>query len=186
MIALAQERLQEILDEPWAPVSGAALAGVLVFAALVLWLANTGDRWVWILDSANLAFHEAGHPLAGLFSARLMVYGGTIGQLVFPCLAAAAFWTRRHPASFASALVWLADNLFNIATYLGDARALQLPLVGGLDPQDAHDWHEILSRWGLLRWDTTLALALRLATGLLVLATCAWLAWRRASREDTR
>jgi hypothetical protein len=184
MIALAQERLQEILDEPWVPVSGAALVSVLVFAALVLGLANTGDRWVWILDNANLAFHEAGHPLAGLFSERLMVYGGTIGQLVFPCVAAAAFWTRRHPASFAAAVVWLADNLFNIATYLGDARAMQLPLVGGLDPQDAHDWHEILSRWGLLRWDTTLALALRLATGLLVLAICAWLAWRWTSRDD--
>jgi hypothetical protein len=178
MITAVQERLQEISDEPWRPVSGAALAGVLAFAALVLVLANTGDRWVWILDNANLAFHEAGHPLFGLFFERLAVYGGTLGQLAFPLVAVVAFWSRRHPASFAAALVWLGDNLFNIATYLGDARAMQLPLVGGLDPLDAHDWHEILGRWGLLPWDTTIAFALRLATGMLVLGTCAWLAWR--------
>lgn len=184
MIVAAQARLQEIREEPWAPVSGGALAGVLAFAAFVLVLANTGDRWVWILDNANLAFHEAGHPIAALFSERLAVYGGTLGQLVFPVAAAVAFWTRRHPASYAAALVWLGDNLFNIATYMGDARAMLLPLVGGLDPQEAHDWHEILSRWGVLRWDTTLALALRLAAGVLVLGACAWLALRWTARED--
>ena len=53
----------------------------------VLWLmvrASTGDRFVPIVDHANLAFHEAGHLLVGLVSDRLSVYGGTFGQLVFP------------------------------------------------------------------------------------------------------
>jgi hypothetical protein len=40
--------------------------------------------WIPILDSANLAFHEAGHPLFGLLSARLSVYGGTLMQLLIP------------------------------------------------------------------------------------------------------
>jgi hypothetical protein len=179
------DRLREIADEPWQPVSLAALVGTAVFAAFVLWFANTGARWVWILDNANLAFHEAGHPIFGLLSHRLAVYGGTIGQLVFPAVATAAFWSRRHPASFAVAAIWLFQNLFNISVYMGDARAMQLPLVGGLDPEDFHDWREILSRWGVLRWDTTLAFVVRIAAWAGVLGTLAWLGLRyRADRED--
>jgi hypothetical protein len=179
------ERLREIAEEPWQPVSLGALLGTVVFAAFVLWFANTGARWVWILDNANLAFHEAGHPIFGLVSNRLAVYGGTIGQLVFPAVATAVFWSRRHPASFAVAAIWLFQNLFNISVYMGDARAMQLPLVGGLDPADFHDWREIFSRWGLLRWDTTLAFAVRIAAWAGVLATLAWLGLRyRADRED--
>jgi hypothetical protein len=105
---------------------------------------STGDRWVPILDHANLAFHEAGHPLAGIFSERLAVYGGTLGQLAFPVATTIAFWSRRHSLGFALCL------------------AMELPLVGGLDPQDAHDWREIFSRWGMLDADTAWAGLVRL------------------------
>ena len=44
------------------PAYYAATAGVLI----VCYFANTGERWVHLLDSANLALHEAGHPLFGL------------------------------------------------------------------------------------------------------------------------
>jgi len=179
------ERLREIAEDPWQPVSLGALMGTAAFALFVLWFANTGQRWVWILDNANLAFHEAGHPILGLFSHRLAVYGGTIGQLVFPAVATAMFWSRRHPASAAVAAIWFFQNLFNISVYMGDARAMQLPLVGGLDPEDFHDWREILSRWGLLRWDTTLAFVVRLVAWAGVLGAVAWLGLRyRADREE--
>jgi hypothetical protein len=50
------------------PVLGIALlAGLL--AAMIL-----TSGWVPLLDSANLALHEAGHPLVGLLSSRLEVY----------------------------------------------------------------------------------------------------------------
>ncbi|MCX7893690.1 MAG: hypothetical protein N2544_15155 [Burkholderiales bacterium] len=177
-------RLRAIGEEPWPAVSAGALAGTAAFAAFVLGFAHTGERWVWILDSANLAFHEAGHPIAGLLSGRLAVYGGTLAQLAFPAAVTASFWVRRHPASFAVAAIWLGENLLNVATYMADARALQLPLVGGLDPQDAHDWREILSRWGLLRWDTTLAFVVRIAGWATILGALGWLAARwRAGRE---
>lgn len=185
MLASLTERLQEIIEEPWLPVSTGALAGVFAFAAFVLWLGHSGERWVWVLDNANLAFHEAGHPIFGLLSYRLAVYGGTLGQLAFPLLTTLAFWSRRHPASFVLCGTWLCENLFNIATYMADARAMRLPLAGGLDPQDAHDWHEILSRWGLLRWDTTLAFGLRTIGWVGMLALCGWLAlrWQRDRGE---
>ncbi|MCC6611130.1 MAG: hypothetical protein IT515_15840 [Burkholderiales bacterium] len=159
-------------------MSAAALAGASALIVLVLWLAHTGERWVWIIDNANLALHEAGHPLAGLVSERLAVYGGTLAQLAFPLAATASFWVRRHPASFALCVVWTGENLFNIATYMADARTMRLPLVGGLDPALAHDWNEIFFRWGLLRWDTAIAFLVRMLAWAGILGGWGWLAWR--------
>jgi len=52
---------------------------------------------------------------------------------------------------------------------MADARAHQLPLVGGLDPEVFHDWTEILNRWGLLNHDTTLAFLTRVGAVALML-----------------
>ncbi len=153
----------------------------------MLWLllgASTGDHWVPILDSANLAFHEAGHPIVGLFSARLAVYGGTLGQLVFPLAAAWQFFRRRHTLGFALCAAWACESLLNVATYMGDARAMALPLIGGLDPQTHHDWREIFSRWGMLHLDTTWAAVNRGIAWLGGVAICIWLVLRwRAARD---
>jgi len=149
----------------------AAFAGLLLFF-------HAGSGWVPILDSANLAFHEAGHPLFGLVSSRLMVYGGTLMQLLLPLAAAWQLWRQRQIGGSHLCLIWFAENLLNVARYMADARRQELPLVGGGD----HDWAMILGNWGLLSADTTLALWLRvLAVGLMT-----WVLWRdwRLARED--
>jgi hypothetical protein len=147
--------------------------------------ASTGDHWVPLLDHANLVFHEAGHLLVGIVSDRLAVYGGTLGQLVFPVAAAWQFLRRRHTLGFVVAAAWGCESLLNVATYLGDARAMELPLIGGLDPATHHDWREILSRFGLLELDTTLATLLRFAAWTGGLTLCAWLGRRAVlSRAD--
>jgi hypothetical protein len=168
------ERLREIHEADWEPVSTAALAGGSVAVPIIIWLGNTGERWVWILDSANLAFHEAGHPLFGLFSNRLMVYGGTLGQLVFPIVATISFWARREALACSLGAVWLCENLWNVARYMADARAQELPLVGGGE----HDWTEIFSRWGALNQDTAIAGVVRLIGWLGLLWAWGWLVWR--------
>jgi hypothetical protein len=169
------ERLREIAEADWQEISGAGVIAVAAFAAACMFFAHTGERWVHALDGANLAFHEAGHPIFGLLLGdRITVYGGTLGKLVFPVMAAAAFWVRREAASFTAMLVWFNENLWNIARYMADARAHELPLVGG----DEHDWTEILTRWGVLHLDTTLAGLLRLAGWAGMLAALGWLAWR--------
>lgn len=154
-------------------ISLPALLGVCVAAAVCLWLQwFTDEGWVPLLDSANLALHEAGHPLVGMFSAHLAVYGDTLFQVLFPALVVRHFWHAGHPVGFALAAVWLGENLVNIARYMGDARAQVLPLIGG-----AHDWTEILSRWGLLDSDTLLAALVRLLGTALMVGACGWL-WR--------
>ncbi|HEX6570933.1 MAG TPA: hypothetical protein VF055_02845 [Steroidobacteraceae bacterium] len=153
----------------------------------VLWLmvrASTGDRFVPIVDHANLAFHEAGHLIVGLVSDRLSVYGGTFGQLVFPFATAWHFARRRHTLGFALTAGWACESVRNVATYMGDARALALPLIGGLDPATHHDWREILSRWGLLEADTALALATSLAAWAAAIALCFWLMRRWLDRLE--
>ena len=162
------------------PVTRTALLAVVAFAALCLGFhAFSEQGWVPILDSANLALHEAGHPLVGLFSERLMVYGGTLFQLGFPLAVAWHFHRREHAVGVAAAGVWLGENLLNVARYVADARAQVLPLVGGGE----HDWTEILSRWGMLASDVRLAGLLRLAATLVILGACVWL-WRRWREEQ--
>ncbi len=145
---------------------------VAAFAAILLichWLWG----WVPVLDSANLVFHEAGHPIVGLFSRTLEPYGGTIMQLAIP---GAVIWEARRQQQVLGqwlALVWLGENLFNVARYMADARAQVLPLVGGGN----HDWAHILGSWGLLGQDTWLAMLVRLL-GLGLMGWAIWQTWR--------
>jgi len=155
--------------------------------ALAIWvgillLCHALWGWVPILDSANLAFHEAGHPLFGILSERLMVYGGTLMQLLMPGICTFEMRRQQKYAGFYFCLIWFAENLLNVARYMADARAHKLPLVGGMDPEEFHDWTRILGNWGLLSWDTSLANCLRLlAVGLMVVTL--WRAWVRSQAE---
>ncbi len=159
----------------WEPVSKGRLAafaaGLVVFFVL---LSKSEPGFVLLLDHANLLFHEAGHPLVGLFSQRLEPYGGTVAQLVFPVVVAVGFWRKGQPLGLAASVIWFSENLFNIARYVGDARTMELPLVGGGD----HDWHTILSRWGALPYDGMIAAGLRYAGWAGIGLACLWVVWR--------
>jgi len=150
------------------------IATLVALGLLALWIARDDDGYLRILDDANLAFHEAGHLFYGLFGSALALYGGTLGQLTFPAIAAGTFFVRREPASYALALAWIGQNLINIARYANDARAQALPLVGGGE----HDWFHILSRWHALSADHTVAATFRLAGWGFLLGAAAWLSYR--------
>jgi hypothetical protein len=153
---------------------------------LFIWILLTNEPgWVPLLDGANLIFHEAGHPIFGLLGATPGLYGGTLGQLAVPLIAAIAFWQQSSQVSVAVCGVWFFENFFNIARYIGDARAQELPLVGGGE----HDWFNILTRWDALARDTAIAEAVIvvgwLGIGLVwVWAACCW--WRGERREPGR
>jgi hypothetical protein len=166
--------VQGRLREPWAQVTTAALVGALAGLALLgLAIARSGG-FVPVLDHANLAFHEAGHPVYGLLGSTAALYGGTLGQLTFPLVTAGVCFWRRQPLGVAVGLAWLFENLFNIARYCADARAQELPLVGGGE----HDWFHILARWHALSADLRVAHAFRTVGTLGLLAVAVWLGWR--------
>jgi hypothetical protein len=156
--------------DAWTPISTKELVAFLIISSLALKFCLTGDRWFPVLDAANLMFHEAGHPLIGIFSSQLMVYGGTLGQLAFPSALAIKFYFEKNLIGFAVSLLWLFENLLNISRYMGDARSQLLPLVGGGE----HDWTEILGRWHVLEKDAILAKSLAGVAVLGILSTAAW------------
>jgi hypothetical protein len=138
--------------EPLQPPSHAAFIGFSV-ALLGFVLLVASVDFVPILDHVNLAFHEAGHLLFRVLGDTASLYGGTLMQFVFPAIATLRFAHRGQALSAAACAVWFCENLRYTALYVGDARAQVLPLVGGGE----HDWYHILSRWGALDSDTTLA-----------------------------
>jgi hypothetical protein len=171
------DRIAWINREPWQPVSSLGLSVSAAFAAYIAYWALLGDGWVPLVDDANFAVHEAGHPLAGIFSARLAVYGGTLAQLLVPAVCMVEFWRRREALSYALCGIWLGESLLSVARYMADARAMQLPLAGFRE-HALHDWHLILSRWGLLAQDVVMANGLRAVAWLGIAASLGFLAYR--------
>lgn len=148
-----------IAEDDWQPVPHFAAMALTALSAWFIWAHFfTTAQWVFLLDHANLALHEAGHPLVGILSSHLSVYGGTLFQILFPILFVRHFRQRRHSVGWAASWVWLGENLMNVGRYMKDARAQQLPLVGGGD----HDWTEIFSRWGVLSSDVRIGGSVRL------------------------
>jgi hypothetical protein len=176
--------VHDFKDHHWdrVPTQKAAVffVGIVLFALLIF---NSEPGFIPILDSANLVFHEAGHPIAGLFSMRLETYGGTLGQLTFPLVLAFLFWRKGEPISFAVSAIWFFENWLNIARYMADARARILPLVGGGD----HDWATIFGRWHVINYDTQIASAVRAIGWLGMAAACAWVLrlWRAGRKDST-
>ncbi len=170
-------------SEPfWEPVSTTRLivaSSLLGLLALII-LFNRERGFIAVLDHANLAFHEAGHLFYGIFGQTLALYGGTLGQLTFPLIAAGIFTWRRDLFAAALCGAWVFENLFNIARYMADARAQVLPLVGG----GGHDWAFIFSRWQALQSDRAVAAVTRGVgwVGLGALFLGLLLAWRRDRR----
>jgi hypothetical protein len=150
-------------------VCAAVTASLIVIA---ICMANWG--WVPILDSANLVFHEAGHPIFGIFGDTLALYGGTLGQLVFPTVVAVSFWRRRQMMGAALGAVWFLENGLNIARYASDARAQELPLVGGGD----HDWFNILYRWDALAYDVSIGRTITVLCWMGLMAVWVAAFWR--------
>lgn len=162
------------MNETAEPLTRGKVVGFLAGAVLFFGLILASPRgFVVVVDHANLLFHEAGHVLIGLFSATLEPYGGTIGQLFWPAALAVHFWRRGQTLSVAGTALWFFQNLLNIAHYVADARAMQLPLVGG----GQHDWNWILGRWQLLPWDTRIATVLRVSGWIGMLGVVAWVVW---------
>lgn len=128
-------------------------------------VARLGNAEHWDpLDDLNLAVHEAGHLVFQPFGDHPMVLGGSLFQVLVPLAFVGYFLTRRQRFSAAVVLAWCAASLLNVAHYIGDARAQELPLLGGDD--SIHDWWYLLTEWDLLPRDTAIASVVRAVSAL--------------------
>jgi hypothetical protein len=170
--------------QKWRPVSRWAVFAWLVFYVLFLIYAFNMHGGYLFIDSANLVVHEGGHLLFRWFGATLCLWGGTILQWLVPFLLAAYFFRERQPAAFVFCSFFFFENWLYTATYMGDARAMVLPLVTTGDPDYVeHDWNTIFTSLGVLPYDTRIAAVVRFVGWCGMLASCLWLATRITATE---
>jgi hypothetical protein len=151
-----REQVDEILDaivdltgarQPWKPMSRPAVIAWLVFYLAFAAYAFSKHGEFLFIDTANMLVHEGGHALFGWFGSTIGLLGGTILQWLVPFLLAVYFFHERQPAAFVFCLFFFFENWIYTATYMADARAMELPLVTLGDPEFAkHDWNTIFLR----------------------------------------
>lgn len=150
---------------------------LLLYLAYAGWRHLTDPAYGSIFSGVTLTIHELGHVLFGPFGEWLAVAGGSITQLAAPAAVALILLRQRDYFGVAVGGAWLSMSLSNLAVYVGDARAQDLPLVslGGGDV--VHDWNYLLGSVHLLPHDTQIAGLVRLAA-FAALAASTWLgAW---------
>ena len=180
------EYLQSMLGEPWRPISRPATIAWLVFYVGFLFYAFSAHGNGLIIDMANLVVHEGGHNLFGWFGPTLGLWGGTLLQWLVPFLLAVYFFTQRQIPGFVFSLFFFFENWLYTATYMADARAMELPLVTTGDPDFVeHDFHAIFSNLGVLDYDTRIAGVVRFLGWCGMIGCVVWLAWRAWKQEQS-
>ena len=119
-----------------------------------------------LMDSVDLPIHETGHLVFAPFGELVQFMGGTLFQLIVPGVFVGYFVVRKDRHAAACVLWWVAQNCWNVSVYARDARAQELPLVGGGE----HDWAYLLGRFGWLPYDQAVGRAFWWTGVLLYLA----------------
>ncbi len=166
------------------------LLGIAAWSARYFTIAVADLGWdPGTMHNVHLIFHEAGHAIFMMVGAPrpLMVFMGSGLQVLFPLILAGAFYFKNRDAYGAAVcLFWAGHAALDVAPYIADARALELPLLGGGNGSEieGHDWEYLLGRWGALGEDLRIGdavarggritMALALTWGLATLAFEAW------------
>lgn len=149
-----------------------------------------------VFHNVHLVFHEAGHAIFMMIGAPrgVMVFMGSGLQVLFPLILAGAFYLKNKDAYGAAICLWWAGHaVLDVAPYIADARALELPLLGGGNGREieGHDWEYLLGAWGVAHLDTRIGAATALAGRSLMgmafvwaAATLAFEKWFLTERAD--
>lgn len=150
--------------ESWIP--RALLAMYLAYAGVRHMLNPLYGSW---FSAITLAFHEMGHIVFIPLGRTMTIAGGSIMQLAVP-LAAAIYLLKKQDDwfGFGVGLAWLSFATFELATYIGDAARMELPLVG-FGGGYHHDWATLLTQWRVIDYCDGIA------TGVRVLGGAIWL-----------
>lgn len=156
---------------------------ILLWFVYVLFKYLTTPDYGCLLSSLNLGIHEFGHLIFLFFGQFLHVFGGTLFQLFVPVFAVWSFYKQKDFFAISFALGWLSTNLFDVARYIADARALSLPLVTPFGDTAIHDWNYLLEKTGLLSQDLLLAGIVKffaVISMLVCLGYGSWILWQMA------
>jgi hypothetical protein len=159
-----------------------ALVAWLLFFGTFMYQAARGSGVLLLMDSVFVPIHEAGHLLFHYFGLTIGVAGGTFLQLLVPFALAAYFVRYREPQAVVFCGFFFFEQFLAIATYMADARAMQLPLLTVGDSEYViHDWNYLFSKMGVLQYDTVIAAWTRSLGWLGMIGLTLWLMWRGLS-----
>lgn len=167
------------------PLQWAFHLGVLALICLLAFPCFTREQPWTLLDYGNLAFHEAGHYFLMPFisSPFIVSLGGTLGQLFVPAAFTVYFALQRQGFAAFATTFWLGQNLVNVSIYMRDARVMLLPLLGGGEDGEGHDWNFLFGQMKLLHESVAIAQRTRfLATVIMLVGLGGMAAWLFARR----
>ena len=156
-----------------APLYGFLETGfwLLVLVLLADHLTNSDGVTAFFAWLLTIGPHEIGHIICFPFGWTLRILGGSIWQILWWWLLAVyLFLGYRRVTGALVCLVFTGHSFINLAPYIADARARELPLLFSMDSTH-HDWWNLLHEYDLLAYDHTLA---AICTGIgviMVLAT---------------
>ncbi|MBI9072907.1 MAG: hypothetical protein JEY94_15000 [Melioribacteraceae bacterium] len=127
--------------------------GSLILLPFAIFYAVNMGKFTFV-DYFNLLIHEAGHGIFKLLGEFIYTLGGTLMQLIMPGIFIYYFVSNQKKIGTQISILWLGESFMNVSIYAADARARQLPLLGGNNVY--HDWNWILSRLNMLEFDTAL------------------------------
>ena len=143
------------------------IAGLVALAGYAL-LRLRDIEWWDLLDDVDLAIHEAGHIVFSPFGDVVTALGGSLFQTLVPVAFVGYFLRARQRFAAAITMGWVAVNLINVSRYISDARAQDLPLLGGENV--IHDWWYILISWDLLKSDLAIGRVVHLCAAIVFVA----------------
>jgi hypothetical protein len=161
-------------------VSALFMLGLIVWSARFFTTPIDDLAWEWgFSHNIHLIFHEAGHAIPMMLGTprTFMVFMGSGLQVLFPLIVCGAFYFKNRDAYGAAVcLFWAGNAALDVAPYIADARALELPLLGGGTGREieGHDWEYLLGEWNALHLDTLIAGRVALAARLTMAAAFAW------------
>ncbi len=129
--------------------------------------------------------HEFGHLIFAWFGEFMTVLGGSLNQLLIPVATGLLLYRSRDYFGIAVAGTWLSSSLMDLARYMGDARTLDLDLVG-FGENAVHDWAWILGRLDALPYDTRIANLTRACAVVMLILSIGfglWLSLQMGQRE---
>jgi hypothetical protein len=141
---------------------------LLALLAYVGWRELTDPDYAGLFAGITFGIHELGHLVFAFLGEWMMFAGGSLAQLLGPVGVMALMLRQRDYFGAAVGGVWLSTSLVDLATYIGDAQARELELLG-MGGEPTHDWAWLLESMGLIAHDTAIASGVR-ALALLVLA----------------
>jgi hypothetical protein len=132
----------------------------------------------FLLSTANLVFHEAGHMIFIPLGDFMSTLGGSLFQTLVPLICLVTFLSQ-YPDPFGASVMlwWTGQSLVDTAPYIYDASAQRLTLLGGVTGRDVpgyHDWNNILGRLDMLEYDQLLAQFVDVTGSILIIVALAW------------